>query len=460
MREPQAQAGGRPLSAGIWLCVALALAGAALAPALAGASSGPALQTSIAGPLVGHAPDLPAQIDISGSVSANTAALDRKSLRKRLRKLVKRAGSATGVVVTDLGGKSGKQLFAKRPDSRRVLASNQKLFTTATALDRFGADKRLVTRVYRKGAVTNGKLKGGLYLVGNGDPAFSSRNFAGARGLPHTPIAKLAKRIAGAGIERISGPIRADDTIYDRRRGVPDSGWAYSPFIGGRLGGLTYNGAQRTGDPARAAARALRKALRKNGVEVVGDVTSAKAPRKVLGRSPTAKVRSRKLADLVAPTNKFSNNFYAEMLLKRIGAAGGKGTTNRGAKAVERFARKQGARVQAVDGSGLTRTNRATPTHVVRLLAAMRKHSAAAEFDASLSIAGRDGTLAGRMQGTPAAESCRGKTGTLTGVSALSGYCDSGNDVVAFSILMNDTELTKARKLQDQMVAAIARYRR
>ena len=442
------------------LALALALAAVALGPTYAASAPAAASEASGEPPTPQFAPDLPAQIDLAGPASANAAALDRKSLRKRLRELANRASSATGVWVAELRSDGRKELFKRDAAAQRILASNQKLFTTAAALDRFGADKRLVTRVYRKGSLSNGVLKGGLYLVGGGDPAFSSRNYASSRGLPHTPMAKLAKRVRNSGISRITGRIRADDTIFDRRRGVPDSNWGFSPFIGGRLSGLTYNGAQRSGDPARATARAFRKALRKNGVEVTGEIALAKTPKKVLKREPTAEIRSDQLSKLAAATNKPSNNFYAEMLLKRIAASGGKGTTTRGATLVERFARKNAAGVSATDGSGLTRSNRGSAKQVGRLLAAMRKHDAAEEFDASLAVAGRDGTLAGRMQGTRAEGRCRGKTGTLAGVSALSGYCKSGEDVVAFSILMNDTELTKARKLQDKMAVAIARYRK
>ena len=145
--------------------------------------------------------------------------------------------------------------------------------------------------------------------------------------------------------------------------------------------------------------------------------------------------------------------------MKGLAADSRKGTTPRGARLVERFANRNGSGVEAVDGSGLTRANRASPAEVGRLLATMHNHKAAEAFDSSLAIAGQDGTLAGRMGGTSAAGRCRGKTGTLSGVSALSGYCGSDKGVVAFSILMNDTETTKARKLQDRMTVAIARYR-
>jgi D-alanyl-D-alanine carboxypeptidase/D-alanyl-D-alanine-endopeptidase (penicillin-binding protein 4) len=64
------------------------------------------------------------------------------------------------------------------------------------------------------------------------------------------------------------------------------------------------------------------------------------------------------------------------------------------------------------------------------------------------------------MNGTAAEGRCRAKTGTLIGVSALSGYCEAGHGRVAFSILMNSVDVNAARRAQDRMAALIARYRR
>jgi len=77
----------------------------------------------------------------------------------------------------------------------------------------------------------------------------------------------------------------------------------------------------------------------------------------------------------------------------------------------------------------------------------------------SLAVAGGSGTLARRMRGTAAQGNCIGKTGTLTGVSALSGYCEVAPDrFVAFSILMNRVDVGRAHVAQDRMTALIARY--
>jgi serine-type D-Ala-D-Ala carboxypeptidase/endopeptidase (penicillin-binding protein 4) len=157
-------------------------------------------------------------------------------------------------------------------------------------------------------------------------------------------------------------------------------------------------------------------------------------------------------------TNKPSDNFFAEMLLKDVGReATGVGTTAGGARVAAEFARSLGARARIVDGSGLSRGNRASPLRVVRLLTAMQARD---EFDAwyaSLPIAGRDGTLSSRMNRGAARGRCHAKTGTLSNVSALSGYCEArSGDLYAFSILMNGVYPSSARRLQDRMAQALA----
>ena len=79
-------------------------------------------------------------------------------------------------------------------------------------------------------------------------------------------------------------------------------------------------------------------------------------------------------------------------------------------------------------------------------------------FRDSLPVAGREGTVADRMRGTAAEGNCATKTGTLADVSALSGYCQAGNHTIAFSLLMNSAYVDAARRAQDRIAAAIARY--
>ena len=174
-----------------------------------------------------------------------------------------------------------------------------------------------------------------------------------------------------------------------------------------------------------------------------------------------AAVRSPTISSLVNATNVPSNNFFAETLLKLLGAEfGGVGSTAAGADVVEEFARGKGTGVHAVDGSGLTRANRASPSQVVRLLDAMGRSALEEDFISDLALSGREGTVATRMRGTAAEARCRAKTGTLTGVSNLSGYCfgADGRETI-FSILMGSVgDIGYAHTQQDLMAASIAAY--
>ena len=379
---------------------------------------------------------------------------------------MQRAGGASGAWVMDIDAPNNRTLFTWASRTGRVLASNTKLFTTAAVLDRFGANERLTTRLYarRRNALHGHTLKGSLVIAGVGDPALASVGFARHNNLPLTRIANLASDIRKAGIRRITGAIRADDSVFDRHRGVPTSGVDASGELA-PLSGLSFNsgvaGGHYAANPELGAARKLKQRLRELGVRVKQGTGRANLPTSALRRKPLGKVRSPRMANLIAETNRPSNNFFAEMLLKRLAARRGvQGTTRRGARKAERFARKLGGRVRMENGSGLSRSNRASPRQVGRFLVAMNSRPDGRHFRRSLPLAGRQGTVGERMNGTAAEGRCRVKTGTLIGVSTLSGYCRAGHGLVAFSILMNSVDITTAHRAQDKMASLIARYRR
>jgi D-alanyl-D-alanine carboxypeptidase/D-alanyl-D-alanine-endopeptidase (penicillin-binding protein 4) len=383
--------------------------------------------------------------------------LSEGALRDEISDALRSVSGADGAWVFDVD--AGRELFADDATRRFVPASNQKLFTTAAFLDHFGADTRLKTRVYASGRVRGGARRltvaGDLVIVGDGDPAFGTASFARDNAQPVTKVSTIARAVAAAGVRRITGRVLADDTIFDRKRRA-------GPYLS-PLSGLSFNngiaGGGYASDPELVAAKQLARALRKRGVRVSKRVGRAKLAPRALEQQPLAMAPSPPVSTLIAETNEASNNFFAEMLLKRLGAEGGRGTRSRGADKVERFARREGADVNAVDGSGLSRSNAASPQEVGRLLVAVaRDETDAAAFARSLATAGREGTLADRMEGTAAEGACAGKTGTLDGVSALSGYCETGGHTIAFATLFNDTNVDAARDVQDRIAVAVARY--
>jgi len=404
-------------------------------------------------------PDIAARTPAAkpGSEAALRSSVSLGELRNELGDLIDAAGSGSGVWVADAD--DGEEVFERRGNNRRILASNTKLFTTAAALDRIGANARLRTTVVTGGEIEDGVLRGNLFLVGDGDPALSGRSFARRHGLPGTPLGRLAAQVKRAGIKRVTGELYADDSIFDGVRGVPDSGGRTSPYIG-PLSGLSYNenraGGGFVSNPETFTAEQFRQGLLNRGIDV-GKVSERRAPE---GVEPLAMTRSERLDEIVEATNQPSNNFFAEMLLKRLDAVDGdQGTTAGGAKEAEEFANELGTDVNQVDGSGLTRSNTASPQEVGELLLAMRTHPAERAFKRSLPKAGRQGTLAGRMKGTAAEGKCRAKTGTISGVSALSGYCRAKGTTVVFSALMNGVDVTRARTIQDRIAGVLARYK-
>jgi D-alanyl-D-alanine carboxypeptidase/D-alanyl-D-alanine-endopeptidase (penicillin-binding protein 4) len=374
-------------------------------------------------------------------------------------------GSASGLLVVD--AESEQVLCAKAPGRSRPLASNMKLFTTATALSKLGPEHRIPTKVFRDGPVdAKGVLHGSLYLQGGGDPALGTPSFYNAYfGGLGTNVFALTPQIKAAGIKSITGRLYADDTIFDRRRGVLDSGYATSPYIG-PLSGLAFNSGFRgstsasgfSSNPAKLAAKKLVRSLQRAGVRVPPQIalrpTPPDAERVALVQSPSLD----RIADL---TNVYSNNYFAEMLIKLLGARfGGAGTTAAGADVIESFSRNLGSTVQAADGSGLTRSNRASPREVIDLLLGMQEDDAGEEFIQDLALTGLEGTVASRTEGTAAYGRCRTKTGTISGVSNLSGYCfNKSGRVMAFSILMASVgNLSAAHYAQDRIAGAVAGY--
>ena len=394
-------------------------------------------------------------------VAPSALAADR-ALVSKLGRYARAAGAYSGAYVVNLT--DAETVLRWRAGRSRILASNTKLFTTAAALAQFGTEGTLGTEVRGAGVAEDGIWRGDLYLHGGGDPTFGSRRFTRRAYGTGATVEGLAARLEKAGIERVTGRVLGDESWFDSRRGGPESGYGTSVWVG-PLSALAYNRGLgdesgrsfQTNPPLFAAAR-LDAALERRGISVRRRPSVAAAP---ADADVLASVDSPPMSTLVRITNKPSDNFAAEMLAKGLGRqAGGTGTTAAGARFAARFARELGSRARLRDGSGLARGNRATPYRVVRLLEAMTERDEFDDWYASLPIAGRDGTLASRMRGGPARGRCRAKTGTLSNVSALSGYCTArSGDLYAFSILMNGVSPYGARGLQDRMAHALAGVR-
>ncbi len=219
----------------------------------------------------------------------------------------------------------------------------------------------------------------------------------------------------------------------------------------------------RAGNPPLYVAAQLTALLRKSGISVSRQATVGVTPA-TAALSYTE--RSAPLSRLLAAMNKPSDNFFAEMLTKGLGASfGGAGTTAGGVKVERAFLVSQGIGAKTfhlADGSGLSYDDRLTPLGITTLLNAMSQRADWPVFWRSLSVAGVDGTLAKRMRDTAAQSNLHGKTGTLSVASNLSGYVTSRNgEWLVFSMLMNKSwiNVTEAHAAQDAIAVMLARSR-
>jgi D-alanyl-D-alanine carboxypeptidase/D-alanyl-D-alanine-endopeptidase (penicillin-binding protein 4) len=335
--------------------------------------------------------------------------------------------SRTGAIVLDL--RTGETLFAQ--NSRLALrpASNEKLATTFTALTALGPSFRIETDVLGDGHLSGTTWLGDLVLKGYGDPGLSSAQ-----------LNKLARQVVADGIEHVSGRVLGDESWFDTRRTGP--GWKSafylheSPALSALVVNRGWTGRYETPRPALMAAELFRTDLRNAGVTITGGsglgVASAQA-------IPLGAVESAPLSALLRHMDVYSDNFYAEMLLKEVGAVQNSAGSSAAGIAVERRLLSAAgvplSGVRMVDGSGLSLLDRWTPLGLSTLLRTMWGDPSLQPYVLpALPVAGETGTLEHRMRSGPAHGLVRAKTGTTDNSSALSGFV---GDRYAFSILEN-----------------------
>ena len=215
-------------------------------------------------------------------------------------------------------------------------------------------------------------------------------------------------------------------------------------------------------DPARYAATVFTEALQRDGVTVDGTPATGATPD--TAKTVLAAHTSVPMSEYIAKMNKPSDNLLAESLIRVIGAAKGAGGTYPAGHAAETaffqtLGLDVGGSIDLYDGCGLSRKSVVTPRAVAGLLRAMHAKPDWAAYNNSLPIAGVDGDLRNRLKGTRAAGNVHAKTGTLHGVSTLSGYVTGTHgDLYVFSLLLNNFpgDADAARAVRDRFVLALA----
>jgi serine-type D-Ala-D-Ala carboxypeptidase/endopeptidase (penicillin-binding protein 4) len=345
----------------------------------------------------------------------------------------------------------GEVVAERNPTTALIPASNMKVVTAAVALEVIGRDHRFATTLFGQLDATGTKV-GDLYLVGGGDPLLStpkyrdaSTSFHPGATTPFTPLESLADQLKAKGITAVTGTIFADDSRYD----AADYGLATWPSgsvspIGALVANDTrsnYNlsaGAFAT-HPATWAAEQAAAMLRQAGIAVAGGPPRGGTAPADANLVEIARVESAPLVDIVTDMLTWSDNDTAEMLLREIAVTKGKpGTSAGGAEAVREVLDSWGVPLDGVreaDGSGLDRSNTLTCRALVKVL----DHAGATgDFARGLPRPGKPGTLLGRLEASPVRDALAAKTGTLTGVRALSGFATmAGGHLITFSAILN-----------------------
>jgi D-alanyl-D-alanine carboxypeptidase/D-alanyl-D-alanine-endopeptidase (penicillin-binding protein 4) len=342
-----------------------------------------------------------------------------------------------GAAVSVSVGEDGVDLYQRADEVPRIPASNEKLLLAMALLDAFGADHTIETVAAARsfdGAVVDGDL----WILGRGDPL-----------LGPAALADLADRLVEAGLTRIRGRVMGSTGYFRRDWDAPGWNDVARDYVN-RPTALTFRG-NGGRDPEREAARTLTAQLRGRGVRVPGTPGAGTPPK---GLDEVAGVDSRPLSVLLAKTLRPSWNFAAEVLGKGLGAAtkGAPGTIAKAAASIEAWTQARGAEFDLFDASGLSYANRVTAAGIVDLLDQAEDEDWGDDLRAALPTGGQ-GTLEHRLLGVRV----RAKTGSLEGVSALSGwvYADRRSEWIEFSILCAGMAKSTASAIEDRIVRVL-----
>ena len=347
--------------------------------------------------------------------------------------------STVGLMVYDLTADSAIYRYNEKQLMRP--ASTLKMMVAVAALDRLGKDYEYATTLYYTGTVEGGVLDGDLYCRGGFDPAFTSAD-----------LDVFVDSIRSLGIDTIRGHLYADVSMKDDDR--LGEGWCWdddNPVLSPLLLSGKDDFMER-----------FRDRLRRAGIEVEGEIRTGR----VSGSARELCVVERRIDEVLPRMMKKSDNLYSESLFYHLAASAGSSapaTARQGRRMVNRLIERLGYKPSAyyiADGSGLSLYNYVSPELEVAFLRyAYAKSAIYVPLYASMPIAGIDGTLDNRMRHGYARGNVHAKTGTVTGVSSLAGYCTAANGhVLCFSIInMGIRHTSSGRRFQDKVCEALCR---
>ncbi len=344
--------------------------------------------------------------------------------------------SQLGLMVCDLDDDRVLYMLGERQRLRP--ASTMKLLTAITALSFLGDDYSFCTALYAAGRCEGNTFVGNLYVKGTMDPTLHAAD-----------LDSFADSVLSLHVDTLRGNILADRSFMSGPR--YGEGWSWddeNPL----LSPLVYEG----GDNLISL---LHLRLRQRGMVVVGSEGVGTVP---MDEATLLAERRTPLRALLPTMLKMSDNQYAESIFYNIGAVRNRPSTVETARghaaAILRAAGLDPDDYYLADGSGLSPYNYLTAEAEVFLLRyAYRDKRIYTVLRQALPIAGVEGTLQYRMRRTAAKGNVRAKTGTLTGVSALAGYCTSPEGhTIAFAILNQGVPQRRtAHAFQDAVCAAL-----
>ena len=337
-----------------------------------------------------------------------------------------------GLLVYDLTADS----VIYRQNERQTLrpASTMKLVTAITAMDRLGSDYQLRTSLYYTGRIEGRTLTGDIYCVGGMDPLFGNDD-----------MRAFAESIRKMGVETIKGRMVADKSMKDNN--LLGEGWCWdddNPV----LTPLLIERKDQFMD-------CLLAEMRKAGITLEGSSAEGTLP----NGARIICSRFHLMEDVMIKMMKESDNLYAESVYYQLAASGGvkRATADRARqwerKLVSRLGLNPGE-YRFADGSGLSLYNYVTSELMVQLLRyAFQNKELYIRLTNTLPIAGVDGTLESRMKGAFTKGNVRAKTGTVSGISSLAGYCTAANGhQLAFCIINQGVLRTASgRNFQDKV---------
>ncbi len=217
-------------------------------------------------------------------------------------------------------------------------------------------------------------------------------------------------------------------------------------------------------DPTEYAADVFARALRAEGITVRGGTREGATP---AGANVLAEHESMTVGELLSPYLKLSNNLHAEALVKALGAEKtGTGSWSAGLTEVRSWLTANGvdaAKTRLVDGSGLSRMGNVRAQDLTDLLVTVRDEPWFATWYDALPVAGNPdravgGTLRNRMRDTAAANNLHGKTGSLTGVTTLSGYVTNADGRELVFAMVSNNYLSSPRSIEDALGVTLASW--